>query len=68
MNPSCEPAIEIDRLPREGAFVLQLDATAAGGDHRFRGRVEHIASGAAAVFHSVEEMLDFVSAVLAEGR
>ena len=55
-------------LPPERAFVIQLRAPAAGGDDHFVGRAEHIASGAAAHFGSVRELIDFVSQVLATGE
>jgi len=51
-------------LPPERAFVIQLRAPAAGGDDHFVGRAEHIASGAAAHFGSVRELVDFVRQVL----
>jgi hypothetical protein len=56
-------------LPPERAFVIQLRApAAAGGDDHFVGRAEHIASGAAAHFGSVRELVDFVRQVLATGE
>ena len=44
-------------LPFERAFVVQLrgDVDIAGG--AVRGRIEHLSSGAAAVFDSVEELV-----------
>jgi hypothetical protein len=55
-------------LPPERAFVIQLRAPAAGGDDHFVGRAEHIASGAAAHFGSVGELMDFVRQVLSAGE
>jgi hypothetical protein len=47
--------------------VIQLRAPADGGDELFEGRAEHIASGAAARFASVTELLGFVREVLSAG-
>ena len=55
-------------LPPERAFVIQLRAPAAGGHDHFVGRAEHIASGAAAHFGSVRELVDFVRQVLSAGE
>ena len=53
-------------LPRHRAFVVPLTAQAAGTPEGFRGRVEHVASGQATHFHSVEECLAFMARVLRE--
>jgi hypothetical protein len=55
-------------LPPERAFVIQLRAPAAGGHDHFVGRAEHIASGAAAHFGSVRELVGFVRQVLSAGE
>ena len=55
-------------LPPERAFVIQLRAPAAGGRDHFVGRAEHIASGAAAHFGSVRELVAFVRQVLSAGE
>jgi len=50
------------------AFVVQFRETTDIEAGRLEGRVEHIASCRAARFRSVEELLAFVSRVLAECR
>jgi len=52
-------------LPPERAFVIQLRAPSAGDEDLFVGRAEHIASGLAARFGSVTELIGFVQQVLA---
>ena len=52
-------------LPPERAFVIQLRAPSAGDGELFVGRAEHIASGLAARFGSVMELIGFVQQVLA---
>lgn len=52
-------------LPPERAFVIQLRAPSAGGGELFVGRAEHIASGLAARFGSVTELIGFMTQVLA---
>jgi len=52
-------------LPPERAFVIQLRAPAEGDGELFVGRAEHIASGLAARFGSVSELMGFVQQVLA---
>ena len=52
-------------LPAERAFVIQLRAPTDGGDVVFAGRAEHIASGVAARFASVAELIGFVQQALA---
>ena len=48
------------------AFVVQLRAEADVAHGRVMGRVEHVASGQATHFHSVEELLAFMARVLHE--
>ena len=45
-----------------------LYADAAVEPERFRGRVEHIASGQATYFQTAAELLAFIVQLLAEGR
>jgi len=52
-------------LPPERAFVIQLRAPSARDGGLFVGRAEHIASGLAARFGSVAELIGFVKQVLA---
>ena len=52
-------------LPRQRAFVVQLHAQADVTPERFAGRVEHVMSGQAVRFHSLDEYLAFIAQVLA---
>jgi hypothetical protein len=54
--------------PHTSAFVLQFPADADPGAGPFEGRVEHVATGRAAPFHTAEELRAFVAQVLAEVR
>ena len=51
-------------LPVQRAFVVQLHATAAVAHGQLTGRVEHVLSGQAAHFHSMDELLAFIARVL----
>lgn len=62
--PRLAPEATEAALPAERAFVIQFRAQPDGGD-LFVGRVEHMASGAACRFGSVEELVAFVGKVLA---
>jgi len=44
-------------LPTERAFVVQLRADADFGSGTVTGRIEHVSSGAAALFDSVEQLV-----------
>jgi len=55
------------QLPREGAFVVQLAAHSRVEHGRWRGRVEHVASGQAVAFESIDDLQAFVVAVLGQG-
>jgi hypothetical protein len=44
-------------LPAERAFVVQLRADADLADGIVSGRVEHVVSGAAALFDSIEQLI-----------
>jgi hypothetical protein len=52
-------------LQPEGAFVVQF-AVGAGGRTAMSGRVEHVVSGHAARFQSVDELLRFVEHMLSK--
>jgi hypothetical protein len=54
-------------LPPERAFVIQLHAASDGDAELFAGRAEHVASGEAARFGSIPELVAFVRQVLASG-
>ena len=51
-------------LPPEAAFVLQLQADADVAAGSVTGRVEHVASGRAARFSSLPELLIFIAQAL----
>ena len=51
--------------PRDAAFVVHL-ADSTGPEDRAHGRVEHVRSGRAARFESVDELLRFMRQTLAE--
>ena len=55
-------------LPVRRAFVVQFRAEADMEQQRFVGRVEHVVSGQATLFHSLEELLAFFEQVLAQER
>jgi hypothetical protein len=53
-------------LPTNRAFVVQLRDQPAGAPLAWDGRVEHVVSGQATHFHSLEELLAFIRRVLAD--
>jgi hypothetical protein len=53
-------------LPTNRAFVVQLRAQPPGAPFAWDGRVEHVISGQATHFHTLEELLTFMRRVLAE--
>ncbi len=67
-GPARARAIPEARPPRrpERAFVVQFRAGAGSEPERFAGRVEHIASGQATHFDALEELVAFITRVLAE--
>jgi hypothetical protein len=52
-------------LPVRRAFVVQFGAETAVGQQRFVGRVEHVVSGQATHFATLEKLLAFMTRVLA---
>jgi hypothetical protein len=56
------------RLPADRAFVVQLAATAEVAPGRLEGRVEHVVSGQATHFHSLDDLLAFMARVLRQRR
>ena len=52
-------------LPVQRAFVVQLYATAAVAQGQLVGRVEHVLSGQATHFHTLEELMAFMTQILA---
>ena len=65
MNQETEHA---RRFPADRAFVVQFLATAEVAAGRLEGRVEHVVSGQATHFHSLEDLLAFMARVLHQRR
>ena len=61
MIPGSQPS-----LPTNRAFVVQFRVSPTGASSCWEGRVEHVVSGQVARFRAVEELLAFMSRVLAE--
>jgi len=55
-------------LSSHRAFVVQFRAETNVEGGRYAGRVEHVVSGQAAHFQSLENLLAFIARVLAEVR
>jgi hypothetical protein len=53
-------------LPANRAFVVQFRAQHTGALPTYDGRVEHLVSGQVTRFHSLEELLAFMTRVLTE--
>ena len=53
-------------LPTNRAFVVQFRAQSSEGSVAYDGRVEHLVSGQEARFHSLEELLAFMTRVLTD--
>ena len=54
-------------LPTDRAFVVWLRDQPPGAPFAWDGRVEHVVSGQVTHFHSLEELVAFLSRVLACG-
>ena len=65
VKPSAEAP---SALSPHRAFVVQFRAEADVGQGQCTGRVEHVVSGQAARFASLEELLAFIAQVLATVR
>ena len=52
-------------LPTNRAFVVQLRDQPSGAPLAWDGRAEHVVSGQMMHFHSLEELVAFISRVLA---
>ncbi len=59
--PSSQPA-----LPSNRAFVVQFRSLTTESSPIYDGRVEHLVSGQAARFHSLEELMAFMVGVLTD--
>ena len=53
-------------LPSNRVFVVQFRTQPLGVPAGYDGRVEHLVSGQVTRFHSLEELLAFMTRVLAE--
>ena len=53
-------------LPSNRVFVVQFRGQPAGPSSTYDGRVEHLTSGQAVRFHSLEELLAFMIGVLTD--
>jgi len=62
------PSEETPPLSPQRAFVVQFRTGTGAEPGRFVGRVEHMTSGQATRFASVEDLVTFVTRVLAEVR
>jgi hypothetical protein len=60
-----KPPPDESPLSPHRAFVVQLREHADVARDQWAGRVEHVASGQAAHFQSLEELLTFIARVLA---
>ena len=56
------------RLLANHAFVVQLSREALGTQDSFRGRAEHVVSGRATHFETVDELLAFIERELTRLR
>lgn len=65
MSPK-PPSSAERRLTPDGAFVVQFEAGTDLGAGSVGGRVEHVQTGRAAQFASLDELLGFVGTVLAQ--
>jgi hypothetical protein len=52
----------------KAAFVIQFRAETDIAARRFEGRVEHISSTRATRFHSLDQLLAFITSILREVR
>jgi hypothetical protein len=55
-----------NRWPHTGAFVVQFPEGAGLDTTPFEGRIEHVASGRAGLFHTLEDLRSFLARVLAD--
>ena len=52
----------------KAAFVIQIQPDSSLEDGQIKGRVEHVASTQATRFHSLDELVAFITAVLVDVR
>jgi len=65
---AAESSEETPALSPQRAFVVQFRTRVGVEQTRFTGRVEHMTTGQTTRFESVEELVTFVSRVLATVR
>jgi hypothetical protein len=58
----------MNTLQHVGAFVVQFRTDSILDDEPLAGRIEHVASGRTASFHSREELLDLLDRMVKEVR
>jgi len=58
------PAPDDQPFPVQRAFVMQVHATAAVAHGHLAGRVEHVLSGQAVHFQTMDDLLAFIARVL----
>ena len=61
MIPGSQPSLTTNR-----AFVVQFRVSPAGARACWEGRVEHLVTGQVTRFHSLEELVAFISRVLTD--
>jgi hypothetical protein len=59
-----QTADRVPLFPTERAFVVQFRAEATVEQGCYEGRIEHVVSGQARRFHTLEELLAFMVQVL----
>jgi hypothetical protein len=52
----------------KAAFVVQIHTDSTLDDRQIKGRVEHVASTRATRFHSIDELIAFITTVMTEVR
>jgi hypothetical protein len=68
MRQGKEPTVPPSQpsLPTNRAFVVQFRAPPTGASPSYEGLAEHVVSGQALRFHSLEELLAFMVGVLTD--
>ncbi|MGH8072389.1 MAG: hypothetical protein ACRERE_45575 [Candidatus Entotheonellia bacterium] len=59
---------DVPALPANRAFVVQFRAHSTGALPSWEGRVEHLVTGQVTRFHSLEELVAFMSRVLTDAQ
>jgi hypothetical protein len=63
-----KPPADESALSPHRAFVVQLRQNSDVEQNQWAGRIEHVTSGQATQFQSLEELLAFIARVLASNR